>query len=619
MADNLKLRLSRCELQFISAISESPEAIQSFYQTWSSLQLDLEESVKSQSVDQETLELAFQVASRVEIFAERFSDLFAAVDTLAVEFRNDLDAIFSGLLIDESLSTHGMGLEEAPVRPPRSSNTCAQYIEPAYKWLLQNLHNPYPTREDKASFLRHTTSTKYDLDNWFVDARKRMGWNSLRKSRFSNRRVDIIDAATRFFIRPDAKRPLDPCVELEFAEIEARAKDLYSDKFIESPLATKLDVAVKDLTSDMKKQVKDQKKRLKQADRLKRDAAFYPSPERSPGTSPERHLQSQDDLSQINTSQNSLNLKRSSPSSESDDSDNTERPHKRTRLDPSSSSFDSAYLPSPAPSLHEISDDCGVLPSTMTPLTVAPSLTIPTKKRKRFLSDVSGQDGPKRPQDSRVTPRLQTSSDPFPTSKAIPTFDEWYQNTFTAAHRDIPDAVSVKAPDATTPLDIEIYNFSPYHAQATLSPAASLSDSVITVATPITESDYVCNAWFELDHCSFPELVSPEVNSASINELVLPFNLCHPSTDEVVSQSILPLLDWRDCSSLSQTAVSPPHGILRSNSKSPDVMAFGLDLTNSFTGITYSLHSSKEEKQMEPFAMQQRLSVLEAELAATPR
>lgn len=595
-----------------------------FYQTWSNLQLDLEEAVKSESVDDVTLELAFQVASRVEIFAERFSDLFAAVDTLAVEFRNDLDAVFSGLLIDESLITQpGMGLEEAPVRSPRSSNTCPQYIEHAYKWLLRNLHNPYPTREDKASFLRHTTSTKCDLDHWFVDARKRMGWNSLRKSRFSNRRVDIIDAATRFFFQSDAKRPLDPGVELEFAEIEARAKDLYSDKFIESPLAIKLDVAVKDLTSDIKKQVKDQKKRLKQANRSMRDALCYPSPERSPGTSPERNLHSQDDLCQISIGQNNLNLKRSSSSSEPVDSDNAERPHKRTRLDPSSSSSDNACLPSPAPSLHEISDDCGVLPSTVTPLNVAPSLTIPSKKRKRCLSDV-GQDGPKRPPNSRVTPRLQTASDPFPTSKAIPSFDEWYQNTFTAAHRDIPDAVSVKAPDASTPLDIEIYNFAPYHAQATLSPAASLSDSVITVATPTTESDYMCNgratfSWFEFDHCSFPELISPEVNPASNNELSLPFNFCDPSTDEVVSRSILPLLDWRDCSSLSQTAVSPPHSILRSNSKSPDVMAFGLDLTNAFTGITYSLQSYKEEKQMEPFAMQPRLSVLEGELAATPR
>ena len=171
------------------------------------------------------------------------------------------------------------------------------YIQPSYEWLISNLENPYPSNQTRTAISLQTHSPRKDIDGWFTDARRRIGWNALRKSRFSNKRIDIVDAAVRFFVKNDPKRPLDPAVELEFAAIEARAKDLYAEKFIQSTLAAKLDVVVKDMTQEMKVQAKAEEKLRKRLQRQKKekralDALCYPSPERSPAASPEPALPS---------------------------------------------------------------------------------------------------------------------------------------------------------------------------------------------------------------------------------------------------------------------------------------------------------------------------------------
>lgn len=121
-------------------------------------------------------------------------------------------------------------------------------------------------------------------------------------------------------------------------------------------------------------------------------------------------------------------------------------------------------LPSPAASLREDLEEPNTLPS---PLVAPPPSAIPTAKRKRRLSDADGQQ-PKRPNIAHCLPRLQAASDPFPMPIPTASFDEWYQTTFITGRdlpSDIPPAVSVEAPDATAPLDIEIYNFSSFNAQ----------------------------------------------------------------------------------------------------------------------------------------------------------
>nr|pir a 1-2 protein - inky cap (Coprinus cinereus) [Coprinopsis cinerea] len=45
----------------------------------------------------------------------------------------------------------------------------------AVGWLYQNLHNPYPSPQVRESIATKSKSPRKDVDNWFVDARRRIG------------------------------------------------------------------------------------------------------------------------------------------------------------------------------------------------------------------------------------------------------------------------------------------------------------------------------------------------------------------------------------------------------------------------------------------------------------
>lgn len=89
-------------------------------------------------------------------------------------------------------------------------------------------------------------------------------------------------------------------------------------------------------------------------------------------------------------------------------------------------------------------------------------------------------------------------------SFAPTSFEDWYQTTFTSDHSfgpRIPPAASVEAPDSTAPLDIEIYNFSPYPEVVSTTDIQHFSPDLdgirSTIATDvakiyeISESEYV--------------------------------------------------------------------------------------------------------------------------------
>jgi hypothetical protein len=152
----------------------------------------------------------------------------------------------------------------------RRSSTA--YIELAATWLHQNVHNPYPDVNVKGSIAAKSGATKKDVEAWFVDARKRIGWNALRRKRFNNKRADIVDAATRFLVRNETFLP--PILESELVAIEQQARSL-QQKFQESDLASRLDSAVRDLTPA----VKEEANHFWRSTLVKRP---YPTPELSP-------------------------------------------------------------------------------------------------------------------------------------------------------------------------------------------------------------------------------------------------------------------------------------------------------------------------------------------------
>ncbi|KAL1718448.1 hypothetical protein EV715DRAFT_252729 [Schizophyllum commune] len=112
--------------------------------------------------------------------------------------------------------------------------TTPAYLEPCYTWLLNNLHNPYPSHEERLRFSVDTGSSMKDIAAWFISARQRIGWSELRAKQFGRSQIGIVKAASRFWPERDTNLPLPPDIELRFAEIDANARSLYAGKFEQS-------------------------------------------------------------------------------------------------------------------------------------------------------------------------------------------------------------------------------------------------------------------------------------------------------------------------------------------------------------------------------------------------
>ena len=332
--------------------------MESFTRFWSGLQSSVVEGVKQQSLNEETLSLAHTMFSRIEIISERFLGLYEKSDAITAAFQQDLAVLFADLNINGQPSTSPSGeltfshvidilierLSTAPLAAKASdaSVTLPPYIQPAYAWLLENLYNPYPSKETKIAISNETGSSLKDIENWFINVRKRIGWNKLRLKYYSNKRTKIVDAATRFFkgisqtshYGPYATHisGVDPTAnhDSEFKSIEKRAKELYSDKLFET--SSKINGVVRDLGPEAKvcAQAEEHPLQVAKSRNLQRLSA-YPSPERSPERSPEPSPNSP--LPMLDgirtTSRKRLNSDRDSP--ELDTEYRHDEPKKRSR------------------------------------------------------------------------------------------------------------------------------------------------------------------------------------------------------------------------------------------------------------------------------------------------
>jgi len=91
MASPFHPQLACAEEKFISSFLQGPEAVQAFYLFWSGLQANFSKAVQEERVDKDTLELALQVAPRVEIIVKQFLEIHKEAKSLALSLRDNLD------------------------------------------------------------------------------------------------------------------------------------------------------------------------------------------------------------------------------------------------------------------------------------------------------------------------------------------------------------------------------------------------------------------------------------------------------------------------------------------------------------------------------------------------
>ena len=218
MDSSVVRRLMRVEEDLLDAIISGGAALEQCAQDWSQLCIDIKAAALSHQLQDTTLQLAHEVGSRMAILS---SSIYRASMTC----HKDMNDLFAAM----SLSEQPTDIPCTSV--PRSTSTLPLYVKPAYTWLMENLHNPYPPKHVKAKLSRESGCNVKDIDNWFINVRRRIDWNRVRRVHFANKRQEILSAAARFFGKTDGSQILDPHLEMEFASIQNLAETLYNDKF----------------------------------------------------------------------------------------------------------------------------------------------------------------------------------------------------------------------------------------------------------------------------------------------------------------------------------------------------------------------------------------------------
>ena len=230
-------RLARAEDQFFEAISN--DSLARFQENWTQLLDDIAAAAEVEHLSECIQVHADTVAMRIEMIAKGFSELSVKSQELTQSLLQNVEEVLGKGNLFESRNT-------TEDHPPASS--LPSYVPTAYAWIVENLHCPYPSAAMRDSLSKESGSSRKCIDAWFTDARKRIGWNALRKSRFSGKKHEIIRAAGLYFYG----EVVDDSLALEFASIRMAAKELYGDKMClnlpdsQPILCSESSIAVKD-------------------------------------------------------------------------------------------------------------------------------------------------------------------------------------------------------------------------------------------------------------------------------------------------------------------------------------------------------------------------------------
>ncbi|KAL4063656.1 C-terminal domain of homeodomain 1-domain-containing protein [Scleroderma yunnanense] len=453
MKNDIYHRLQLAEGHFMSALTEGPDALASYDHCWATLLKDLSSASLSGNASKDTVSLAHSVAFRISSIAGCFLAVQHEQQMQTTQLYKDWDAIFH-----QMETSHRCSSPEAvhytpqlPSSAPPSDHGSPSFLPLAYKWLLDNLHNPYPSTEVKAHIATTSGCAVSSINSWFISARRRIGWTPLCRNKFNNCRADMVDAAYHVFIKQDPSHRVSSEIAQAFMTIRVAAEGLYASTFSKSPFAAELDAVVRDMT---------------EGDQLWRDEEGRGTLRRrvSQVEGPERSIPSSNSSSSPSPLASAASILSSSDSdddtdlappilvgskrraSQAPESLEDETLCKRSRI--CDTSADLAYN-SPRRALScliQSEDRMGTPPITS------------TRCRKRRLSD-TGDNLPKRPRGMICGPRVQAVSDPLPWNSTVTerNFDDWFNLDF-ANLFEVPPPVHSEVPDQSTLWEVELFN-----------------------------------------------------------------------------------------------------------------------------------------------------------------
>ncbi|KAF8119220.1 C-terminal domain of homeodomain 1-domain-containing protein [Boletus edulis] len=376
-------------------------------------------------------------------------------------------------------------------------HTNTSFIPEAYSWLLENIANPYPSSEFRASLAQRYNYPVSAVSSWFANVRRRMGWTALCRDFFRNRRADAVDAAYHVLVEEDSNYQLGPEVIHAFVAMKVAAEGLYAS-FEKSALAGDLDTVMKDMLTGDKMLERDGRRgeteelvRSKEPEEYTRKQStcapdalpknltptcyFSPDLSRIPGPDGSPTDESEGGLLVAGHNLRSLPLRPAQSPSSSAIARSVEPPGFSSPLDD--------FLPSSTSTEEPLENDS----CDQTPHVSGTENTVNINSHKRRLSDPHTIGVPKRPRPSMAGPPLQSVSDQLPLSilESEYSIDEWFNTNFDALFA-LPPPVDVAKPDHSIRWEVELFNNYSIPEDPQEAPNPPTQDNQILSATDLT-------------------------------------------------------------------------------------------------------------------------------------
>jgi len=303
----LQQRLACAEDDLLSAVLLGESQLISYQTSWKGLLDDISTASASGQIDDDVISMANVVASSVAAIANCFVNLEQKQRNLKEQLMDGMECIFQRMgPVDLPQST------SCTNEPPSTTPSQPGFISLAYKWLLENIHNPYPSADVKLAIAQQSGCSVSSVSSWFISSRRRIGWTALCRDYFKNSRTDTLDAAYRAFVKEDPDRKLGSELAQAFMTVKVTAENLYSSIYCKSALAGSLDSVVRDVAEMNSQKADDEKRcgvdqgrlgrmrlgrRTRRFSEMESSAASCPSPNRaeSPASSLDESLSNYSD------------------------------------------------------------------------------------------------------------------------------------------------------------------------------------------------------------------------------------------------------------------------------------------------------------------------------------
>ena len=97
----------------------------------------------------------------------------------------------------------------------------------AYRWLRQNIHNPYPTSNQLQLICDESMTSVAQVGRWFQEARDAIGWTKLSDEFFTGALTATITAAKQVYLEHDNTIPF--VITFAFSKVKAFMETLFAE------------------------------------------------------------------------------------------------------------------------------------------------------------------------------------------------------------------------------------------------------------------------------------------------------------------------------------------------------------------------------------------------------